>query len=161
MFVNNGQLGRKYLSPERLRTAGMYTCQLIQKWSSATPPIPNACLLSDISYTGSAGTAVDTHREELPADSPSAASMLHKLSRPKTVRHALVQPNVRTTSPSPLLRPDSLSTHESGSDTSCTPSQIHKVAAHTPAASSPSSWKTRQGEGAGQKSIEMKGDRYT
>ncbi len=26
MFVNNGQLGRKYLSPERLRTAGMYDC---------------------------------------------------------------------------------------------------------------------------------------
>jgi hypothetical protein len=23
MFVNNGQLGRKYLSPERLRTAGI------------------------------------------------------------------------------------------------------------------------------------------
>jgi hypothetical protein len=26
MFVNNGQLGRKYLSPERLRTAGTYDC---------------------------------------------------------------------------------------------------------------------------------------
>lgn len=24
MFVNNGQLGRKYVSPERLRTAGIY-----------------------------------------------------------------------------------------------------------------------------------------
>ena len=161
MFVNNGQLGRKYLSPERLRTAGMYTCQLIQNWSSATPPIPNACLLSDISVTGSAGTAVDTHREELLADSPSAASMLHKLSRPKTVRHALVQPNVRTTSPSPLLRSDSLSTHESenGTATSCTPSQIHNYVAHAPAASSPSRSKARRGEGAGQKSIEMKGDR--
>lgn len=28
MFVNNGQLGRKYLSPERLRTAGMILTSL-------------------------------------------------------------------------------------------------------------------------------------
>jgi hypothetical protein len=103
-------------------------------------------------FVGSAGTAVDTHRDALPSALPSSVSpALLKLSRPKTVRHTLTPPRVLNSSPRPLTRPESLSTHASGSRAS--------TCFESPPAFDGRARKT-DNEKSGSKSIEMKGDRF-
>ena len=102
---------------------------------------------------GSAGTAVDTHRDNLP--STSSAEALHNMSRPKTVRHTLTPPGIRKSSPPSLVRPDSLSTHASGTtDLETPPRRAANIA-------SPDIINTNvKGQSSLKKSIETKGDRY-
>ena len=118
--------------------------------------------------TGSAGTAVDTHREVLSSATSAAAAAtaaaLHNLSRPKTVRHALTPPRVRTPSPTPLARQDSLSTHASGSSSSrtnaaCAAAAVSASTARPPATAAGDGRNKRGNAGGGLRSIEMKGDR--
>ena len=119
-------------------------------------------MLTQQRFTGSTGTAVDTHREQLLSASPVSGA-LHKLSRPKTVRHTLTPPRVRDSVPPALMRPDSLSTHASGG------SVVFRASAHFGSSNLPSTVpdvvardicsKKTDGKKRGQTSIEMKGDR--
>ncbi len=96
---------------------------------------------------------MDTHRDDMP--STSSADALHNMSRPKTVRHTLTPPSIRKCSPSPLVRPDSLSTHASGNTDLETPPRRAANMASPDILN-----KNVKGQSSLQKSIETKGDRY-
>jgi hypothetical protein len=112
-------------------------------------------------FSGSAGTAIDTHRNEQPSSLPAPASAaLHNLSRPKTVRHTLITPRVHS-SRSALKQIGSISTNASGS---FSPHAVEffesPVSQTTHAAAGERRIRKSDSTKSELKSIEMKGDRY-
>ena len=110
---------------------------------------------------GSAGTAVDSFRDEILSTSQcTSAAAVHRLSRPRTVRHKLTPPPVGSSSPSHFTTPNFVSAHSSGVGSLAAAAAAPPHAAARGTTLSGGFGKKTGGDKITQCSLELKGDRY-